>query len=249
MQIIFLTTGYIRYKQARFEIRWSEHTYMQQWRFLVHRSKLPAHHQPWLGYNYPMLLHCNETRTISRYCNKNGEKVREGRKGYETSAVRRKKYLWSMDSGNWNGVHTLPGQNGSTEGGGNCLWSFLSPNLNSALREKRRKGENWIGKLPVELGEEQNGGDWRESNREEKKGESERWALIQDERQNVALYMNEVSAPRIELLSLITNSNFVLPSLAIHITHSDVMMIMTIIQTLKHSPRVYDSIIYGHNIT
>jgi len=62
--------------------------------------------------------------------------------------------------------------------------------------------------------------------------------------------MNEVSAPRIELISLIiTNSNFVLPSLAIHITHSDVMMIMTIIQTLKHSPRVYDSIIYGHNIT
>lgn len=95
------------------------------------------------------------------------------------------------------------------------------------------------------------GGDWRrESDRErEKKVESERRALIQDQKQNVALFMNKVSAPRTELLSLITNSNFILPSLAIHITHSDVMMIMTIIQTLKHSPRVYDSIIYGHNIT
>lgn len=114
-----------------------------------------------------------QEQSPDRYCNKNGERVREGRKGYETSAVRRKKYLWSMDSGNWNGVHTLPGQNGSTAGGGNCLWSFLSPNLNSALREKRRKGENWIGKLPVELGEEQNGGDWRESNRERKRRKRE----------------------------------------------------------------------------
>ncbi len=124
-----------------------------------------------------------------------------------------------MDSGNWNGVHTLPGQNGSTLGGGNCLWSFLSPNLNSALREKRREGENWIGKLPVELGEEQNGGRLEERKRQrKKKSESQRWALIQDQRQSVTLFMNKVSAPRIELLSLITNSNFILPSLAIHIT-------------------------------
>lgn len=114
-----------------------------------------------------------QEQSPDRYCNKNGERVREGRKGYETSAVRRKKYLWSMDSGNWNGVHTLPGQNGSTAGGGNCLWSFLSPNLNSALREKRRKGENWIGKLPVELGEEQQ--------REKKeKARDELWSRIRD---------------------------------------------------------------------
>jgi len=68
---------------------------MQQWRFLEHRSKYDRHTTS-LGWD--ITIQCYHTamrqeQSPDRYCNKNGERVREGRKGYETSAVRRKKYL------------------------------------------------------------------------------------------------------------------------------------------------------------